>query len=269
MGTIHNRLNSAAEKASAINLTQDLSAIKVGLHDEIFQGNQPVLVGVDARSTYCYLLSAAEHRDEDTWGVDLLDASNQGLAPDYTIADAAKGLRAGQAAAWPKTPCHGDIFHIQHQAKEVVSCLSRRAVAATSKRQKLEQEMLKAKLQGRGHTLSTKLTLARREELQAVQLANDVKILMQWLSHDILALAGPAIEERQELFDFIVEELSRRESLLAHRLRPLLTALKNQRDNLLAFARVLDQKLVEIAQHFKTPLYLVRAVCLLHRKKPS
>jgi hypothetical protein len=51
--------------------------------------------------------------------------------------------------------------------------------------------MHKAKLQGRGHTLSTKLTQARRVALEAVQLANDVKILIQWLNHDILALAGP------------------------------------------------------------------------------
>ena len=269
VGTIHNRLQSAAKKASTINLTQDLSAIQVGLHDEIFQENQPVLVGVDASSTYCYLLAAAQHRDEDTWGVHLLDASKQGLNPDYTIADAAKGLRAGQAAAMPKTPCHGDIFHIQHQAKELVSFLWRRAAAANSHRQKLELEMDKAKLQGRGRTLSTKLTLARRAELQALQLTNDVKILMQWLSHDILALAGPSFEERQELFDFIVEELSQREKQLAHRIGPLRTALKNQRDDLLAFAKVLDQKLLEIAQSFDTPLYLVRAVCLLHRKKPS
>jgi len=269
VGTIQNRLQSAAKKASAMNLTQDLSAIKVGLHDEIFQANQPVLVGVDAESTYCYLLAAAEHRDEDTWGVHLLDASKQRLNPDYTIADAAKGLRAGQAAAWPQTPCHGDIFHIQHQAKDLVHFLSRRAAAANSYRQKLEQEMQKAKLKGRGHTLSTKLTLARQAELQAVQLANDVKILIQWLSHDILALAGPSWEERQELFDFIVAELSQRENLLSHRLRPLRTALKNQRDDLLAFAQVLDEKLLEIAQRFDTPLYLVRAVCLVQRKKPS
>jgi hypothetical protein len=40
-------------------------------------------------------------------------------------------------------------------------------------------------------TLSTKLTQARRVALEAVQLANDVKILIQWLNHDILALAGP------------------------------------------------------------------------------
>ena len=53
VGTIQNRLQSAVKKAAAMNLAQDLSAIRVGLHDEIFQGSQPVLVGVDASSTYC------------------------------------------------------------------------------------------------------------------------------------------------------------------------------------------------------------------------
>ena len=269
VGTIHNRLQVAAEQAAAINQSQDLSAISVGLHDEIFQGSQPVLVGIDARSTYCYLLEAAEHRDEDTWGVHLLDASQQGLAPDYTIADAAKGLRVGQAAVWPDTPCHGDIFHIQHQCQGLVSFLSRRAQAATAQLQRLERKMHKAKQKGRGHTLSTKLTLARQVEKQAKQLVCDLKILAQWLSHDILALAGPVWEERQELFDFIVEELRIREALCPHRIRPLRTALENQRDDLLAFALVLDEQLAEIAQRFETPLYLVRAVCLLQRKKPS
>ena len=61
----------------------------MGLHDEIYQGEQPVLVGVDARSTYCYLLAAAESRDENTWGFHLLEAMEQGLNPEYTIADAA------------------------------------------------------------------------------------------------------------------------------------------------------------------------------------
>jgi len=41
-----------------------------------------------------------------------------------------------------------------------------------------------------------------------------------------------------------------------------------QRDDLLAFAKVLDEKLVEIAQRFDTPLFLIR-VCLLHRKPTS
>jgi len=245
VGTIHNRLQSAADKA-AINLTR-LVCNPSGTGRNI-PGSQPVLVG--SMPSQLLLLAAAEHRDEDTWGVHLLDASQQGLSPDYTIADAAKGLRAGQAA-WPNTLSWRYFSHPASRQK-LVSFLSRRAATANSRRQKLEQEMHKAKLQGRGHTLSTQMVLARRAELQAVQLATDVKSLIQWLNHDILALAGPPWAERQKLFDFIVEELSRRETL--HRIRPLRIALKNQRDDLLAFAQVLDEKLVEIAQRFDTPL---------------
>jgi hypothetical protein len=113
VGCVHNVLQLATRQASAINQGQDLSGIRVGLHDEIFQGATPVLAGVDAASTYCYLLAAEERRNADTWGVHLLDAAAQGLRPDYTIADAGQGLRAGQRAAWGDTPCHGDVFHIE------------------------------------------------------------------------------------------------------------------------------------------------------------
>jgi hypothetical protein len=68
IGTVHNRLEAAAAKAAEGDQAQDLSGINVGLHDEIYQANKPVLVGVDAASTYCYLLKAIEHRDEETWG---------------------------------------------------------------------------------------------------------------------------------------------------------------------------------------------------------
>ena len=81
-------------------------------YSEIFQGATPVLAGVDAASTYCYLLAAERRRDGDTWGVHLLDAGERGLRPDYTIADAGQGLRAGQRTAWGDTPCHGDVFHM-------------------------------------------------------------------------------------------------------------------------------------------------------------
>ena len=66
VGTVHNRLHATAEKAAEINQSQDLADIKVGLQDEIFQSNKPILVGVDAASTYCYLLKGVARRDEDT-----------------------------------------------------------------------------------------------------------------------------------------------------------------------------------------------------------
>jgi hypothetical protein len=83
--------------------------------------------------------------------------------------------------------------------------------------------------------------------------------------HDILALAGPALTTRQELFDFVDAELARREPEGVRRIRPLRVALQNQRDDLLAFAGVLDKKLVHIAQTHETSEDLVREACVLHR----
>jgi len=94
VGTVHHVLQSATLQAGVINRQQDLSGIRVGLHDEIFQGATPVLAGVDAASTYCYLLAAERHRDADTWGVHPLDAAQQGLDPDYTIAGRVSHLSA-------------------------------------------------------------------------------------------------------------------------------------------------------------------------------
>ncbi|HEY4973835.1 MAG TPA: hypothetical protein VII41_09520, partial [Steroidobacteraceae bacterium] len=265
IGTVHNVLQSAARRAGVINNEQDLSGIPVGLHDEIFQGSMPVLAGVCAASTYCYLLVAAQHRDADTWGVHLLDASRQGLKPQHTIADAGQGLRAGQKAAWGDTPCHGDVFHIQHQYEGLANTLSRLAKGARSRRQKQEDRIGGAGHRGLDGQLVTQLELARQTETRASGLARDVRTLTQWLSHDVLALAGPDLATRQMLFDFIVGELTRCEPEDVRRIRPVRVALQNQRDDLLAFAGVLDGKLAAIALSQGIAEPSVREACLLHR----
>jgi len=265
VGCVHDVLQAATRKASAINRDQDLSGIRVGLHDEIFQGATPVLAGVDAASTYCYLLAAEQHRDADTWGVHLLDAAEQGLRPDYTIADAGQGLRAGQKAAWGDTPCHGDVFHIQRQCDGLANTLTRLAQGATSRRQTLQVKIARTGQHSPDDELATQLALARQAEAQAHELARDIRTLTQWLRHDVLALAGPALATRQALFDFVVEELAQREPGDAQRIRPVRVALQNQRDALLAFAGVLDGKLADIAQTQAIPGSLVREACVLHR----
>jgi hypothetical protein len=211
------------------------------------------------------LLAAEERRDADTWGVHLLDAAQQGLDPDYTIADAGQGLRAGQKAAWGDTPCHGDVFHIQRQCEGLANTLSRLAKGATSRRQTLQAKTGHAGQRGPDHELATQLALARQTETKAHELARDIRTLTQWLRHDVLALAGPALATRQMLFDFVVEELARREPGDVRRIRPVRVALQNQRDDLLAFAGVLDAKLADIAQAHAIAEPVVREACLLHR----
>lgn len=164
-GTIHNRLESAAESAAKINEAQDLSRIKVGLHDEIYQGSQPVLTGVDAASLYCYLLAGVEHRDQETWSWHLLKPMEQGFKPDFTVADGAKGLRAGQKAVMPETPCHGDIFHMLQQCQELTNSLTRQVKGAISRILKLEEQTAKARLTSQvTRKMTGKLVQAKRVE---------------------------------------------------------------------------------------------------------
>ncbi len=265
LGCVHDVLQAATRQASAINQGQDLSGIRVGLHDEIFQGATPVLAGVDAASTYCYLLAAEHRRDADTWGVHLLDAAEQGLDPDYTIADAGQGLRAGQRAAWGDTPCHGDVFHIQRQCEGLANTLACLAKGATSRRKTLRTKTGRAGQRDPDSELVVQLELARHTEARASCLARDVRTLTQWLRHDVLALAGQDLATRRELFDFLVEELAAREPEDPRRIRPVRVALQNQRDHLLAFAGVLDDNLAAIARAHAVPAPLVREACVLHR----
>ena len=265
LGCVHDVLQSATRQASVINRDQDLSGIRVGLHDEIFQGATPVLAGVDAASTYCYLLAAEQHRDADTWGVHLLDAAERGLRPDYTIADAGRGLRAGQEAAWGDTPCHGDVFHIQRQCGGLANTLSRLAQGATSRRKTLQAGTGRAGKRAPDAELATQLALARQTEARTSRLARDIRTLVHWLRHDVLAVAGPDLATRRELFDFIVAELMAREPEDARRIRPVRVALQNQRDGLLAFAGVLDAELAGIARAHAISEPLVREACVLHR----
>jgi len=187
------------------------------------------------------------------------------LKPDYTIADAGQGLRAGQKAAWGDTPCHGDVFHIIRQCEGLANTLSRLAKGATSRREKLE-----AKFGGAGQStpkdaLVAELALARQAEIRARDLARGIRTLIQWLSHDVLALAGPNLAMRRELFDFITDELERLEPEDVRRIHPVRIALRNQRDDLLAFAGVLDKKLTGIARTLEISQSYVREACMLHR----
>ena len=56
----------------------------------------------------------------------------------------------------------------------------------------------------------------------------------------------------------------RRKSIDPRRIRPVRVALQNQRDDLLAFASVLDDKLAMIARAHQLPEHVVRAACVQH-----
>lgn len=250
LGSVHNIVQQAVPPARTVNDCQDLSGVRIGAHDEIFQASKPVLVGVDTHSTYCYLLSLEDHRDADTWGVRLLELADRGFAPEATIADAAGGLRAGQGQALPQVPCRGDVFHCLYEVTPLVRYLENRARDAMDAVEKLtRQQKRHHRSKGRKNlSLVRRLHLARTAEAKAITLADDVATLARWLREDILAVAGPDHETRLRLLDFVVAELSSREQQCEHRIRPVRSMLANQGKSLLAFAEQLDEDVRTLAE---------------------
>lgn len=270
VGTVHNILQDAVQRARPYNDRQDLSPIRIGAHDEIFQSGQPVLVGADVASTYCYLLRLEEHRDADTWGVRLLELKDQGFAPDVTIADFGNGLRAGQALAMPEVACRGDVFHAEQTVLPLATFLENRAYEAIACRDKIQRKMAKTRHRGgRTQVLGRQLAAARKAEDRAVALAEDVATLADWLRRDILSLGGPDHAARIALFDFVVAELAAREPLCPHRIGPVARMLGNHRNDLLAFAAQLDADLAALTAEFHVSPETMRAAFHVETLSPE
>jgi len=261
LGYIHGVAQRAMQRACQDHQGQDLSGVRIAAHDEIFQAGQPVLVGVDVDSTYCYLLSQEEHRDGDTWGIRLLDLRAQGLAPQATISDAGSALRAGHELAWPDTPRRGDVFHILQELTPMVSFLENRAYQALEVCLRLERKQARHQQRhgSADNSLRQKLRYARPAAAAAVALADDVALLVRWLKEDVLAVAGPCHADRLMLYDFIVAELQARQAP-CQGWAALCTTLVQQRQALLAFAQQLDRDLERLAGDFQVPVAVVRAV---------
>jgi hypothetical protein len=264
VGTVHNIVQDAIDKARTHNLAQNLANVDIAGLDEIFQKRRPVLVGADIRSTYCFLLSGEDQRDGDTWALRLLECQDRGFAPKATIADFGTGIRAGQKRALPEVPCRGDVFHALHEITPVVTFLENRAWDTITAHDQLERKKTKLQQQGRRDqsgqlaSLSRKVTAAATEQAQALALADDVAVLARWLGADVFAVSALPYADRCALFDFIVAELQARVPHCPQRLGPVGTLLKNHRDQLLAFAWQLDRDLTDLAAEFEVPVAVVR-----------
>ncbi len=80
------------------------------------------------------------------------------------------------------------------------------------------------------------------------------------LKNDILSLVGPSYGDRQELINFVVEQLNLLEALCPHKIEPVRRYLQNHSDNLLEVVPTMEMCFYEIAQEFEVALSLVLEV---------
>jgi len=259
VGTVHNTLASAVPMARVQNDAVNIANIRDAALDELFQATWPILAGIDVPSNYCFLLSREEHRDADTWGVRLLELLDRGFKPSSIIADFGGGLRAGIAEALPDATCRGDVFHAVYELNNVLHILENRGYRAIERRGTLQHKQAKQfRRSGRKDPcLSKQIIQAQRDEEEALVLIDDVKLLVNWLRHDVLAVAGPCYADRQELYHFVLAELCPRLDRAGDSGKQCATLLRNHCDDLLAFALQLERDLATLAQQFEVDLTLV------------
>jgi hypothetical protein len=265
IGSISHVVKSKIENAMTINQKHDLSAVKLATIDELFHQNKPVLAGVDITSLYCFLLTKASSRDGDTWGIHLLDLKKQGLQPERFIADDGSGLHAGLAIAFPEVPCDMDHFHISKRLTELRRYLRNRLKTAKTYLDDMYGKMEKAKACGNPHQYSRKLGLAKKHYAKMYGLSKESDILISWMEHDVLNKAGPNRQTREMLYEFIVEEFERLQVIHPHRIKEVVTYLKNQQPHVFGFVDVLQTKFEGIAKRFGCSVDIIWKICQLQR----
>jgi len=114
-----------------------------------------------------------------------------------------------------------------------------------------------------------KVAQAKEEETKFRYLSETIDTLISWIEHDVFNMAGYNPNVRRELFDFIVVEFKKLEKIHKHRIRTIRVKLKNQRDLLLVFADVLNDKFAHIAKESSHTLETIWVMCELQRCKQS
>jgi len=107
-------------------------------------------------------VEGAEHRDEETWATGCDGARIQ---PDYTIARWGYGTEEqAKKAVMGEIPCHGDVFHIQHQCRTVVTIVRQEVHPTAEGNPRAGDGSSQTKAQG--NPVSKELTQARQAESQ-------------------------------------------------------------------------------------------------------
>ena len=91
------------------------------------------------------------------------------------------------------------------------------------------------------------------------------QLLAQWVQHDVLQLAGYQPEERTQLYDFIVVEMSILAKQHPHRISAIVTSLNHQRDALLDVANALNDQFAQLAKQYKISITNIWDICYTAR----
>ena len=204
IGKISRVINEASEKALKWNNSIPFNTIDIGANDEIFQGNEPVLVGVDPMTTYIYLMKETENRDSTTRGVALLEKEEQGLHLKTSVNDGGTGLNKGVKEAFPEINIQADVFHAEKDISFAVLSFERKAYKNINLEYSIKKKLLRSKHEK--DKLLKEYNDAVEKSTISIDIYDKTKILYMWLI-EVFAKGGYSYKNKSELLHFIVQEL--------------------------------------------------------------
>lgn len=210
IGYISMLLNKAGAFAAEITKTIPLQSVTQAANDELFDANdEPVLTGIDAESTYIYLIQPMNDRKGETWHLVMEQLKDLGLKLKVAISDAGSGLLKGIKAAFPNADIQIDVFHMLRDIGRSVYHFKENVLKKVADCYELEKAVSSSKSPWRKKTKEKKKWLAKRlAELPALVEDHDtLSCLYSWV-HELVSFSGYDYKEVMELMDWLLDEMT-------------------------------------------------------------
>lgn len=245
-GKISRILNEAADKARKFNEGIDLSSIKIGAHDEIFQAGMPVLVGVDPYSTYVYLMESSKKRDGIAWSMAIYEKQeNQGLNIETSVTDGGLGMKKGIREVFTDIKEQSDVFHCEMKLTNGLNIYESKAYAAINNEYSCLNKLSKKASKNKVNVIENyEKALIEREK--AVLLYDIANILVLWVK-EMFSFGGYSYSERLSLLIYLTDEMNN----LENKNKQFEDAVKNVQSNketLLLFVKRAEEVMAKIAK---------------------
>lgn len=183
VGYIQSTLTEVGGHALVYNAGMGPGSPVLGEADEIFCGEQPCLTVVDGDSFMVLNISAAEARDETTWGLKFLELIERGIAFDDLATDGALGIQAGARAAGLNAPLRHDLFHLMQDGSKISQRLEREITQALDTRaaawQLLDEITAPKRRPGRPRKSTSSLAEAECAVTASIELYENWRWLLQ------------------------------------------------------------------------------------------
>ena len=242
IGKISNILNQAARRAAEFDESVDLSGIRQGANDEIFQCGKPVLTGVDVDTGYVYLLQPAADRTADTWENAMEICKSRNLELDVSISDFGTGLLGGIPKAFPGACIQPDLFHFLMEIGKEISSQERRFYAMLADYYKCE-EALSGK---RVHEKTFQKLLTLEEKLSpAIERCDRLLTLYRWL-REMTRYQGYCYQDVLSLCYWILDQMEDTAGI-TDKLRKVLAKTRRNLPDVLIYLERAEKALREYA----------------------